>query len=373
MNLIEEVERQRHHVLVENYSATWNELMGQYASGDIEIDPAYQRAFRWDIDQQTKYIESLLLNIPTPPIFLAEKETGAFEVIDGLQRFSTIIKFFSAELFQADVASFDLENAIELKNNVNNIFFPTVLSTAPILGGLERLSRETMPETLVRTLRYSRVQIILLKKESTKLARYNVFTRLNRAGTTLSNQEIRNCSARLFDVTFANKLMSLAEAPEIVSALGLSSKERSSMGAQENILRLISFSHFAPKTKSIEEFLDSVMYEAASGNFAFTSKIEKQIMETFELLTIAFPKGQAFKFYRDGRFTGAFSPNLFDIVACGVYKNLSKCKNKTPAQIRLRIQKLHESEDAIKLTGAGSNTRSKMMGRVDFGKAWFSI
>jgi hypothetical protein len=372
MQLIDEVEKQRHHVVVDSYSATWNELMSQYAVADIEIDPAYQRAFRWDGEQQTKYLESLLLNIPTPPIFLAEKQTGAFEVIDGLQRFSTVIKFFAGELFGSAANNSRVRNANSAKSVINDIREPSTLSDAPILTGLEGLSRETMPETLVRTLRYSRVQIILLKKESSKLARYNVFTRLNRSGTALSNQEIRNCSARLFDIDFPNKLMAMAELPAVEAALGLSNKESSSMGAQESILRLLSFGHFSPQTKSIEEFLDSIMYKVSAGEFDFSDRIQKNLIATFEVIAQACPQGEAFKFYRQGKFQGGFSPNLFDIVGCGIYKNIVKAKRKSPAQVKARIMALHEQADAMKLTGAGSNTKAKMLGRVQFGTSWFA-
>jgi hypothetical protein len=372
MQLIAEVEEQRHHVVVDSYSATWSELMAQYAAADIEIDPAYQRAFRWDVEQQTKYLESLLLNIPTPPIFLAEKQTGAFEVIDGLQRFSTVIKFFAAEVFQGEDKFNNSISARISKPTINDIRVPSILSDAPILTGLEGLSRENMPETLVRTLRYSRVHIILLKKESSKLARYNVFTRLNRSGTTLSNQEIRNCSARLFDVDFPNKLMAMADLSSVETALGLSSKETSSMGAQESILRLLSFGHFSPQTKSIEEFLDSVMYQVSSNEFRFTKRIENNLLTTFDLISKAFPNGEAFKFYRGGKFSGGFSTNLFDIIGCGVYKNISKVKKKTPTQLKAHIIALHKQEEAMKLTGAGSNTKAKMLGRVEFGEKWFA-
>lgn len=87
------MERQRHDVVVDTYTATWNELLDQFKKHDISIDPLYQRAFRWTMDQQTQYLESLLLSIPTQPIFLAETEDAKFEVIDGLQRFSSVLKF----------------------------------------------------------------------------------------------------------------------------------------------------------------------------------------------------------------------------------------------------------------------------------------
>lgn len=372
MNLISLVEKERHHVVVDSYTPNWNELLGQYKNHDVKINPEYQRAFRWSNEQQTKYIESILLNIPTPPIFLAEKSNGSFEVIDGLQRFSTLLKFFSAEIFDRE-EDLDPQVIVELKDgdDVNNIRVPSVLTSAPILTDLEGITRETLPETLVRTLRYSRVQVIILKKESSELARYNVFSRLNRAGTALSNQEIRNCSARIFNPVFADALIKIAQNPSVKKAMGLSVKKFSSMGAQENILRLIAFCYFSPETKSIEEFLDQVMYKVSSGDFKFTDKIKNNIVDLFSILADAFPEGESFKFMRDGKFKGEFSPNLFDIVACGVYKNLNKYKNKPPALLRERLVSLQAETEVKLLTGAGSNTKAKMLGRVKFGKKWF--
>lgn len=366
-NLVEQVEAQRHEVIVDTYTPTWSELIAQYKSGDVNVDPEYQRAFRWTLEQQTKYIESLLLNIPTPPIFLAEQDDGRFEVIDGLQRFSTIIKFFAEEIFEEET-----NKAAPSDENKNDIRSPTTLTEAPILTELKGLKRRELPETLVRTLRYARVQVILLQRESSRLAKYNVFTRLNRSGTTLSNQEIRNCSARLFNSDFPGQLMELAKLETIKSSLSLSPKEASSMGVQECILRLIAFGNYIPHTQKLEEFLDEVMYDASSGEFLFDSKQEEKIIQTFEVIHAACPKGEAFKFFKGKRFQGAFSSNLFDIIACGIYKNLSKNKKRTSKEIRLLIEAIHQEEKIKSLTGAGSNARSKMIGRVEFGKKWFS-
>ncbi|MRJ21331.1 DUF262 domain-containing protein [Pseudomonas haemolytica] len=366
-DLISEVSSQRHEVVVESYTQMWSELLNQYKVNDVEIDPQYQRGFRWSLEQQTRYIESLLLNIPTPPIFLAEKPDGKFEVIDGLQRFSTVVKFFSGEIFQGEKPEVK-----GVKLDQNNIRIPTILSHAPILTGLSKLTRETMPETLLRTLRYARIQVILLKKESSQLAKYNVFTRLNRSGTTLSNQEIRNCSARLSGSGFADELMTLAEEPAIVNSLNLSSKDRVSMGVQECILRLIAFGNFTPATTKLEDFLDEVMYSISVGDFDFSKKEKNKVVDTFRVVVKAFPNGEAFKFRKNDKFSGAFSPNLFDIVAVGIYLNISRCKKMRPEELRDLVIDLHDQDDAIKLTGAGSNARLKMIGRAEFGRDWFS-
>lgn len=366
-NLLKEVESQRHEVVVESYTQMWSELINQFKVGDVEIDPLYQRGFRWGMDQQTRYIESLLLNIPTPPIFLAEKNNGSFEVIDGLQRFSTVIKFFSEEI---NFEEHDIKNSS--LDETNNIRTPSTLTNAPILKGLNNISRSNMPDTLLRTLRYSRVQVILLKKESSPLAKFNVFTRLNRSGTTLSNQEIRNCSARLTESPFADELIELANIDFIGDSLNMSNKDKSSMGIQESILRLIAFGNFEPSSTRLEDFLDEVMYDISSGKFDFNSKEKTKIISTFKVIFGAYPAGEAFRFRKNNKFSGAFSPNLFDIIAVGIYLNISYCKKLPPERIRDLILSIHEQQDAIKLTGAGSNARSKMIGRVEFGKKWFS-
>lgn len=374
-NLISQVETQRHKVVVETYTPTWNELLDQYRNNDLQIDPVYQRAFRWTIEQQTRYIESLLLNIPTPPVFLAEMPDGKFEVIDGLQRFSTIVKFFAKEIFNEEADGLEdelLEDGADSGGEQNDIQIGTVLTDAPILDGLKGLDLESLPETLVRTLRYARIQVILLKKESSKLARYHVFTRLNRAGTVLSDQEIRNCSARLFDSGFADQLMELGRNKSVINAMRLSPSESRSMGVQENVLRLIAFCNFVPRSQRIDEFLDDAMYKVASGEFSLTPVIVSRIIRTFEVIESAFPNGEAFRFYKDGKFKGAFSSNLFDIVACGVYKNSKKVKAMPLADVRELVINLHDEPEALSLTGAGSNTRAKMIGRVSFGKKWFN-
>lgn len=372
--LISDVERQRHNVVVDSYTPTWNELLEQYKKKDVSVDPAYQRAFRWTVVQQTQYIESLLLSIPTPPVFLAEMEDGKFEVIDGLQRFSTVIKFFADEVFELEKGE-SLPAGLRSSKpdaDANNVEVPTVLTEAPILKGLVGLTKNGLPETLVRTIRYSRIQVILIQRKSSELAKYHVFTRLNRAGTVLSNQEIRNCSARLFKSVFADRLMDLGRERQIISAMNLSDADERSMGVQENVLRLLAFCHFSPESQRIDEFLDQAMYLAASGEFKFNAKVEERVKRTFEIISEAFPKGEAFRFLKDGRFKGAFSSNLFDIVACGIYKNVESNKRRSQEELKGLLVRMHEEPATRELTGAGSNTKLKMIGRVEFGAEWFS-
>ncbi|BDC46143.1 DUF262 domain-containing protein [Paraburkholderia terrae] len=361
MSVLDDVSRYRHEIATDSYTTTWREIIGQYKDGDLKIDPEYQRLFRWDVDQQTQYVESLLLNIPSPPLFLAANQDGGFEVIDGLQRLSTMIRFFAAEVFDGNAPA-----VAHLSDEPdNNITVPLTLAEGPIIGSLSGFTAQTLPEALIRTIRYARITIILLEKESSPTARYEVFKRLNKQGAILSDQEIRNCTARLFGVEFPTALREMGESVTIRSALQMSGEDERRMRVEEMILRLLAFNHSqtAPRHE-VSEFLDEFMIFASEGKFRLTPEVRNRIEKTFEMIGTAFPDGKAFRFPRSG-----FSTNLFDIVATGVYANLD---NLDVEEFKKRHAQLLKSSQVSEVTGAGSNTRKKMIGRIELGMTWFA-
>jgi hypothetical protein len=300
------------------------------------------------------------LDIPSPPIFLARNEDGRFEVIDGLQRISTLLKFFAEEIFGKESDTGEDQQELEQ----NNIRIPTKLSSAPFLRSLEDYTALTIPETLLRIIRYARIMIILLEKESSKEARYEVFRRLNKLGSPLSDQEIRNCTARLLGKEFPAKLRSLAERPIIRTALTLSEDSERSMGVEEILLRMLAMSfNEKPLKHQIREYLDDFMAYAAEGKFKVSNEIEQRIEKTFQLIHDALPNGSAFRFPNQG-----FSTNLYDVVATGVFHNLERLN---PGFLKERHKALMDSGELKDVTGAGSNTSRKLQGRIDLGKKWF--
>src|SRR5208282_4947764 len=99
--LSEEITSAQRLVRTDAYQMSFGEIVGMYENHEIVINPEFQRFFRWDIGQKSKLIESLLLGIPLPSIFVFEKEDGSWELIDGLQRLSTILEFMG-KLYGAD-------------------------------------------------------------------------------------------------------------------------------------------------------------------------------------------------------------------------------------------------------------------------------
>lgn len=136
----------------------------------INLRPEYQRRLRWSIKKKSQLIESLLLNIPIPPIFLYESELARYEVMDGQQRLNAIHEF--------------------MENNYN-------------LTGLEKLSflngksYKRLPPTLRRGLERASISAVVLLQETRSdndpyAVRRYVFERLNTGGEKLNPQEIRN-------------------------------------------------------------------------------------------------------------------------------------------------------------------------------------
>jgi uncharacterized protein with ParB-like and HNH nuclease domain len=91
--LSEEIAQAKRLVRTDAYQMSIGEIVSMYDNREIIIDPEFQRLFRWNNSQKSKLIESLLLGIPLPSIFVFEKDDGSWELIDGLQRISTILEF----------------------------------------------------------------------------------------------------------------------------------------------------------------------------------------------------------------------------------------------------------------------------------------
>ena len=81
IKLLTEIQKNREEVVTDSYTVSWREIINLYKAGDIKISPEYQRLFRWDLERQTQFIESLLLNIPVPTLFFYIDEEGRQEAV----------------------------------------------------------------------------------------------------------------------------------------------------------------------------------------------------------------------------------------------------------------------------------------------------
>ncbi|WP_205351586.1 DUF262 domain-containing protein [Vibrio cholerae] len=93
MSLEKEIQKARKEIVSDGYDMSLGEIVNLYKENELKINPDFQRLFRWDVTRKTRFIESILLGIPIPPIFVFQDKDGNWELIDGLQRLSTILEF----------------------------------------------------------------------------------------------------------------------------------------------------------------------------------------------------------------------------------------------------------------------------------------
>jgi hypothetical protein len=170
-----------------------SEMVGQ---GIIDTAPGYQRRERWTPDKQSALIESFLLNIPVPPVYLAEEEYGQYSVIDGKQRLTAISSFLKGD--------FKLQNLEKFKEIEGSNF-----------AGLPPALRNALQ---VRPY----IRAITLLRQSDPQLKYWVFLRLNTGGDNLLPQEIRNVA---YSGGFNDMLFKLAETPFLKQQLKITSEQ----------------------------------------------------------------------------------------------------------------------------------------------------
>ena len=163
-------------VRTEALDLSFGEIVHLYSNRELVIQPEYQRLFRWTNEQRSRLIESILLELPIPPIFVIESNDGRLELIDGLQRVSSVIQFISPDLL-------DLP--------------PLQLQGCDLIPELNDKQFSDLSLKLRLRVKRSSVRTIVIKRQSTSFLRYEMFKRLNTGGSILTPQEIRNCTARM--------------------------------------------------------------------------------------------------------------------------------------------------------------------------------
>ena len=156
--LEQQINEQRNSLSTDRLDMSFGEIMSMYEKEEIIINPDFQRLFRWDSDQQTRFVESLLLGIPIPPIFVAENDEGKWELVDGLQRTSTILSFFGILKTMPD----------------KNLW---VLQEGERIPSLEGFNIETLPSKFKLNLKRGTCRIEIIRWNSKYDMRFELFNR----------------------------------------------------------------------------------------------------------------------------------------------------------------------------------------------------
>jgi hypothetical protein len=325
----------------------------------LNLRPEYQRRLVWDEGKRSRFIESLLLNIPIPPVFLYEWELGRYEVMDGQQRLNAVVEYY--------------ENGFALK-------------------GMEKWTELTgyrykdLPETLQRGLDRRRLSatVLLVERPKDEQAQHSdirklVFDRLNTGGLQLNAQELRNC---LYDGPFNRLLIDLSRESEFQRAWDIplyedyvdsaghvkeplaSDRLYKRMLDCEIVLRFFAFSRRGKIKGSVRSMLDKCMEDYLDLSPGDVERIGKEFRERLALAIKLFGK-HIFR-YEDEDGEWRLSQPLYDAVMVAIdrlWEHRAKLLTHK-AEIQKGLAALLGKTDAYEVIVGRPNTAKAIEARI---------
>lgn len=366
MTLENEIEQKAKEIRTEEYSMSIGEALSLYKDKEIDIHPEFQRFYRWSDLQKTKLIESILLGIPVPPIYVSQRDDGVWDVIDGLQRLSTLFEFMG-----------------ELRDENDDILPPKILMGTKYLPSLEDkiwkdeyFQNKIINKPLKLEFKRSKLHFVIVKKESDPDAKYELFQRLNTLGSRLSDQEVRNCMIVMYDRDFFEWIKNIAEFEPFQNCIALSEKSMEQQYDLELLLRFFAYKNSTiseiKKSKDVNEFLTEKMLEYSKSD-QFNKTIEKDIFEqTFSILNNILGE-DSFKRYNSikGRFEGKFLISAFEVIAIGLGKNYENWNNYEKSDLIDKIKSIWSDKTFINNSGSGSNVTTRLPILLPYGERLF--
>lgn len=288
------------------------------------------------------------MGLPIPPIFLIENDDGVLELIDGLQRTSSVLQFL-------DHAAIDQPELI-----LEGCDFITELNgkTLKLIDTVTRLKIKRTP-----------IRATIINKSGDAFVKYELFKRLNTGGSLLSAQEIRNCSSRMIGggADFYETLQSLAQFPRFSSAISRVPGSMLEQRADEElVLRFFALMNSRDSFRgNIEEWLDgymeSVLFERSEFDRNSMSLLFKK---TFELISEKLGDQAFTRFNTHGEATGRLAPAYYEAVCVAFVERYDDLVGVSADVLLSRLQTAFESEAFKSATGPGANTIPKLHQRI---------
>ena len=368
MSLDQEISTKRAEIRSDGYPMSIGELISLYRDDELDIHPEFQRFYRWSDEQKSRLIESILLGIPIPSIFVSQREDGVWDVIDGLQRLSTILQLVG-----------------RLKDESGKIVTPLKLRKTNYLPSLEGKywEHEDPTKEIGRDnqliIRRAKIDVKIILRESSESSKYELFQRLNTGGSPLSAQELRNAILTMVNSSAFQWMENLRSDDKFRECIALSDKSMIEQYDLELITRFLIFRRLeARQLKSIGdmgEFLNERIVDLANSEEFEKKKQpeERAFRRTFSLLAASLGE-RSFRRYDTGkrRHSGGFLISAFEPIALGVGYNVTKYKDdKSVGEIEQKAMELWKNQEFLKRSGAGVRASSRVPANIPLGRRLF--
>ena len=319
-----------------------------YKQGVLDIHPEFQREFVWKDPDQTRFIDSLVKQLPIPSMcFALDYKKQKWQVIDGLQRLSTIIRFLSDEnWYLSDLEDIDRNLAgrqvKELKKDSSELhhFYTQV----------ENL---TLPITVLRC---------DLDKKSHTSYMFKIFHRLNTGGMKLNNQEIRNCIYS----GFFNVLLKELDKNKAWMAINKMKPGKSyRFTKQELILRFFALhDKYKKYTGRLASFLNEYMDENKNIQSDKLSAKKNLFLNTIDVV---------YEKVFERKIPSKITLTILEALLVGVSFNIDNLKSKSASQVKSLFKKLqNHTEFSEQKLSEGLSGKPRVIGRMKAAKKIFS-
>jgi len=366
MALQDEILKQSAQIKTDSYPMSIGELLNLYRDRELDVHPEFQRVFRWSNFQKTRLIESILLGIPIPPIFVAQRTDGVWDVIDGVQRISTILQFIG-----------------ELKDEDGHPVEPLVLDKTKFLPSLENRTwdgENAFEKEQQLYIKRAKIDVNIVLKESDEKSKYELFMRLNTGGSPLTAQEVRNCLMIMAYPETYEWIKKLSENPDFANAVSLSENDRQEQYPMELVTRFLTFRRLPDEDLSdvadIGDYLNEALetLHVTTRNKKKRAAEEEAFCETFRLLN---DKLQEDSFRRwnpsKNRFLGPFSIASFEVVAMGIGFNIvsGNAFDLSPDAIVDKVKSIWSDQTFSKNSGSGVRASVRIPKIIPMGRTLF--
>lgn len=365
MTLSAEIEARRREIRTDGYAMSIGEWVSLYEKGELDIHPEFQRFYRWSDTQKTNLIESILLGIPLPPIFVSQRSDGVWDVVDGLQRLSTIFQLLGI-----------------LKDEKQKPVAPLVLQGTKYLPSLRDMKwqdqnpKKSLPTDAQLSLKRSKLAVSIILKESDANAKYDLFQRLNTGGSELSPQEVRNCLLVMMNKKMYEWLRRLAEYPPFQSVTALSDRPLEESYDVELVLRFMVLHDITEDgfqgIGDVGVFLTEQMTMLAKAKRYDYKRNEEVFKQTFDLLNESIGE-DAFKRYSTAkkRHEGGFLLSQFEVVALGLAHNVRRGTAAAVTDIKAKVASIWSDKRYTEWAASGINAARRVPRLIPLGRTLF--
>lgn len=337
-----EIENQQRNVSFDTKEYTIEIIVQKYLH-DLESEeneffvPEYQREFVWDINRQSRFIESLMIGLPIPYIFLAETAKGRYEIVDGSQRIRTLAAY--------------LNNELEIKG----------LEKIPNLNGLKFSDLDISRQRKIKNIS---LKMIVLSERTSDETKNDIFERINRGSDLLKDMEYRK---GIYTGKFNDFLHSLSLDLLYIKLTPIAKWLANRQEREELLLRFFAFSEWYPKfsdSKGISKQLDDYMKNT---NSIFDDSIKNEMMRKYSITMSFVEKNYPFGFAKNSISKQVARP-YFEALSVGTYLALEEC-SKISITKKQATELLTNKEFIASVSGRYQTHRAKtILARINYVK-----